>query len=291
MIPLYRPARNRLGDVLLALVILVVGLGFLLFMAVIVIAVAGNVWGYLVALGLGSIALLLIGTAVKTIVQSFKGTPCLRLFPDGLEIDHPLRFRRPFRVPKDRIRSVIVDVMHTPNPDLGEMAKAVWSADRKPRPRLPVIGMDRLDPAAARETTLEGFLYSKSGSPLPLVLTEAKDLPNLAVIFDEPLVLSTARRGYLNSATGLTSVTLDLNLPDPKRPAPGFLARAVDPGKAYGTFDAWGILPKSEAEARDVIHVFPTRDERARERAKRVGAWVAVFAAAMLVRLVAENVS
>ena len=287
------PRRNRAGDIILSLIVAFFAIVFLGGMAALFIALIGGFWGYLFGALIGVVAVTVLGSALQTVRRSTRRRVRLRLFPDALEIDHYLRFRRPFRVPKERVRSVIVDAIHTPAPDLGEMVGAVTSAERKQKPRLPIIGLDRLDPGLREHSSIGEYLYDSHGSPLPLVVSELKDLPNVAVIFDEPVALATARRSFLAGGGSWPTALgfLDFHLPSPKRPAPGFLVRALDPYKAYVTFDAWGVLPTSEAVATDVVQVFPTRSEVARMKKVRLGAVVALFAAALMVRWIGESVT
>lgn len=292
-IPLHMPRSNRAGDVILALIVAFFAIVFLGGMAALFIGLFGGFWGYLFGALIGVVAAAVLGSALQTVRRSTRRPVRLRLFPDALEIDHYLRFRRPFRVPKERIKSVIVDAIHTPAPDLGERVGAMTSAERKQKPRLPVIGLDKLGPGLREQSSMGDFLYDSHGSPLPLVVSELKDLPNLAIVFDEPIALATARRSFLAGGSGWPTALgfLDFHLPSPKRPAPGFLARALDPYKAYVTFDAWGVLPTSEAVASDVVHAFPTRGEVARMKATRTSAAVGLFVAILVLRWIGESVT
>ena len=290
VIPLFVQKRNRVGDIILALIVLLVGLLFVAIFGALTIGVFQNTGGYI---GGGFFALLgiaVIATTYRTIAWSAKPRAHIRLLPDALEIDHHLRFRRPFRIPKERIAAVVVDVIHVPSPDLGDMVRTATTENRKVRPRLPIIGIDRLDPAVRRATSMSSFLYSKGNSPLPLVLSTMGEAPNLAVVFDEPLVMNTARRPGLAGSKGwLESVGLiGMRVPSASHPSKGFLARVVDPHQAFMTFDAWGILPTSEADARAVVHVFPTAAERAAEHRARARRWVAFVVAIVVIRILGE---
>jgi hypothetical protein len=110
--------------------------------------------------------------------------------------------------------------------------------DDRPGPRIQMMEITRFPIGSVAGsvvgTAASGWLYSsQQGSPLP-VIGNPNDLPNIAILFKEPMTLAHARRKMVlnrGRARGPKRNTVEL----------GVLLRAADPRFAQGVFSAHGI--------------------------------------------------
>ncbi|HEX2296194.1 MAG TPA: hypothetical protein VHN37_12915, partial [Actinomycetota bacterium] len=118
------------------------------------------------------------------------------------------------------------------------------------RLEIPMTNVERVDVELPDETGLEGWV-------LPLASHVATDLPNVVVLFREPVDLTSIRRKPISSASGEVVRVCDVDY------AMGFSARAVDPEAVARSFAGWRLLssfrsdvpdePGARLRARDVV--------------------------------------
>jgi hypothetical protein len=111
-----------------------------------------------------------------------------------------------------------------------------WGPNTGPRPRT-----FPLPPSP--EVPSQGYLYGPDGSSLPFLKLNPEDVPNVALLFHEPLRTPRAPLGL-----GLTGATVVLA---GRRNVHGFLLRAAPAVAAATAFGAWGVVRPITAQ--DVV--------------------------------------
>jgi hypothetical protein len=139
--------------------------------------------------------------------------PRLELSSDSLVLTAPAVLEQPLVVARDLISVAIVD-----------------TREREGGTTLRFPYAHEFDGSAEPETY--GWFYVRGGrSPLPL-LADVRCLPNLVVVFSEPLPGPACRgRGGAGSRS-----------PRSGRPMPGFFTRASDPDAARVALRDWGVM-------------------------------------------------
>ena len=173
MIPLKTQA-GRVGG-LMAVLVSLGGIG-LLTLLLIGIAADPSVAASDRILGIASVGiplLLLVWVCYLGIRMTDPGHPAITLRPDHLAIEHRALFRRPILVPRSTVVAASVDVG--------------TEGSFRTRERF------RLERAAEDHADLPAWLYSKQGSPIPLI-GHFREIPNLAVLFSEPIRFRGIRR-------------------------------------------------------------------------------------------------
>jgi hypothetical protein len=143
--------------------------------------------------------------------------PHLRLERDLMVVHHPL-LAEPLVVPRDDV-----------------VVAAVDSRTREGGSTLRFPFSQHFDPGPGGEAETYGWLYVHGArSPLPF-LAGSPGLPNVAVVFREPLAVRPRGRRGRRLITG---------------PLPGFFARAAAPGAARSALRDWGVMrPLTVADA------------------------------------------
>lgn len=124
--------------------------------------------------------------------------PWLGLDADRLTVAAPALLSAPLVVPRDLVAVAILD---TRERDGGETLRFPYSHE-----------YDWSESCSSDQAEIYGWLYRGGRSPLPLIL-DCKRLPNLAVVFTEPV--------------------------DGR---PGFLTRACDPEATRTALRDWGVM-------------------------------------------------
>jgi hypothetical protein len=144
--------------------------------------------------------------------------PSLRLDADRLVVRHPVLLTEPLVVERDAVAVAAVD---TRRREGGETLRFPFSHE-----------FEWAQPFPGDEAETYGWLYVRGGrSPLPY-LCDVQALPNLVVVFREPLapLACRTRRKPLPRP------------PVPGRPLAGFFARVTDADAARSALRDWGIL-------------------------------------------------
>lgn len=156
---------------------------------------------------------------------------------EGLTLKHPGIFRKPVRIPRSSVVVASFD-------------------DRSARLRRFRDHM-RFEIEGDGDGKEPVYLYSKAGgAPFP-VMSHTKDVPNLALMFAEPLVLGPVRRW-----TKLFPARSSLHPPIHKRRARGLLMRVKKPEKALLALEAWGVVRTIHAS--DLQELRPTSSDLVR---------------------------
>jgi hypothetical protein len=165
------------------------------------------------------------------------GRPAITLEPAGLVIDHRSLFRRPVRIPREIVAAANVDVG--------------TEASFRPHDRF------TLERADDEHRELPPWLYSKQGSPLPLV-GHFRETPNVAILFREPIRFRGIRR--VSRPVFRHSVRSPIRTKD----ARGFVFAAEQPFVAEQQLRAWGV-PIRRFTTSDAIALRPSAEDRRRQ--------------------------
>lgn len=172
----------------------------------------------------------------------------------GLTIDYPGLLLSPIDVPVRYVRLAAVEMTPGKGPStIFHKAQELFQAD-------PATLHTLVDKRRGRRPS--GLYSSKRGSPLRM-LGLVPDVPNLAVVFTQPLAFDSVRKGpklWFGKS--------------PSRPLPrrgevrGFLATVEDPAQALTLFQRWGVVrPITQT---DLDLVTPSDAERRRARTKSI---------------------
>ena len=147
--------------------------------------------------------------------------PSLRLESDRLIVRHPVLLTEPLVAARDDLAVAAVD---TRRREGGDTARFPYSHE-----------FEWTQPFPGDEAETYGWLYVRGGrSPLPY-LCDVQELPNLVVVFREPLA-PLACRARRKPGRPLPRP------PVPGRAVPGFFARVCDPDAARLALRDWGVM-------------------------------------------------
>lgn len=154
--------------------------------------------------------------------------PLLKLESRRLILHHQVLLTEPLVVDRDDVIAAAVD---TRRREGGETVRFPYSHE-----------YDWTEPFPGDEAETYGWLYVRNArSPLPF-LSDLRALPNVVVVFREPLAPLACRRRRARRAMPRPPV--------PGRPLAGFFARACDPGAARSALRDWGVMrPLTVADA------------------------------------------
>ena len=148
-------------------------------------------------------------------------SPVLRLEPHRMVVSYPSLLTEPLVIDRD---DVVVAAVDTRRREGGETLRFPFSHEYE---------WTQPYPGDAAETY--GWLYVRNArSPLPF-LCDVQSLPNVVVVFREPLAALACRRRKPGARP----------LPRPPvrgRPVPGFFARVRDPDAARSALRDWGVM-------------------------------------------------
>ena len=172
----------------------------------------------------------------------------LRLTDAELVLEHPGLFADPLRIPRARVRAVAVDAARARAHRLGDRKRFVVAEE------------------AGEGRTVTACLYSsKQGAPVPVVGQIPTDIPNVAILFSDPVDFDTARRGTPALFSGRPEVA-----PARGVSARGLLVKVQDAGAAVRAFETWGALRPLTVE--EIAALDPVPEERNRRRRLRLAA-------------------
>ena len=154
--------------------------------------------------------------------------PVLALESHRLVVRHPVLLTAPLVVDRD---DVVVAAVDTRRREGGDTLRFPFSHE-----------FEWTQPFPGDEAETYGWLYVRgTRSPLPF-LSDVQALPNVVVVFREPLEPLACRRR--RGARPLPRP------PVPGRPVPGFFARVRDPEAARVALRDWGVMrPLTVADA------------------------------------------
>src|SRR4051794_15099729 len=166
--------------------------------------------------------------------------PSLRLESDRLIVRHPVLLTEPLVAARDDVAVAAVD---TRRREGGDTARFPYSHE-----------FEWTQPFPGDEAETYGWLYVRGArSPLPF-LSDLQALPNVVVVFREPLAPLACRRRRPGARS----------LPRPPvagHPVPGFFARVRDADAARSALRDWGVMrPLTVADA---ARAGATAEERA----------------------------
>lgn len=192
-----------------------------------------NVWLGYALLPMGVVGTIVAGGSLWTRVRAaVVRRAYLRLDPEGIEIDHEGLLAERARIPRADIALAAIDARPARMQFFRKHQRFEIHEGADDRP---------------------GHLYSRqSGAPFP-VLSLVPDVPNLLLVFNEPLVLERPRR-YLKPLPTKSPIHPPLR----GRRLRGLLVRVVDPEPARAVFTEWGILRRPDAG--DVAAIAPEED-------------------------------
>jgi hypothetical protein len=148
-------------------------------------------------------------------------TPQLRLESDRLVLRHAVLLTEPLVAARDE---VVVAAVDTRRREGGDTVRFPFSHE-----------FEWTQPFPGDEAETYGWLYVRGGrSPLPY-LCDVQALPNLVVVFRDPLK-PLACRSSRRPGRRLPRP------PVPGRPVPGFFARVCDPAAARTALRDWGVM-------------------------------------------------
>jgi hypothetical protein len=166
----------------------------------------------------------------------------LRLTEDDLVLEHPGLFRVPLRIPRALVLAAAVDPTRARAHRVGDRRRFVVSED-----------------AEGGRVVTACLFSSRHGSPVPVVGQIPTDIPNVAVLFHEPVRFGAARRGVSALFSGRPEVAPALGVS-----APGLLVKVEDPRAAEAALEAWGVL--RPLTVGDIAALDPRPDEIRRRR-------------------------
>jgi hypothetical protein len=235
------------------------------------------------------------------VARDWRHDPVIDVMPGGAIVTYP-GFNRPFEVPRALVRVVAIDetppkmfhnnvrfpVAGTLPEDayadaLDEYRRPPWEPREAPQPygtTGPTVpadpwprGRDGEKPGAA-----PAYLFGHGGTALHVLRVNAEDVPNVAVIFHEPMRTPRAPLGFqLSARCGFFFGGRTIR---------GFMARVQDPALAEAAFGAWGVV--RQVTATDVL------DEGLRVpkplRGWRVAAYAALLVIPLILRFVFRRV-
>ncbi len=172
----------------------------------------------------------------------------LRLTEGDLVLEHPGLFRVPLRIPRALVRAAAVDPTRARAHRVGDRRRFVVSED-----------------AEAGRVVTACLFSSRHGSPVPVVGQIPTDIPNVALLFREPVRFDAARRGVSALFSGRPEVAPALGV-SPR----GVLVRVEDPAAAEAALEAWGVL--RPLTVGDIASLDPGPDEQRRRRRLRLAA-------------------
>jgi hypothetical protein len=162
-----------------------------------------------------------LGLAGSRRARALGRAPSLRLSSDRLVVRHPVLLREPLVVDRDDVAVAAVD---TRRREGGDTVRFPFSHE-----------FEWTQPFPGDEAEIYGWLYVRGGrSPLPY-LCDVQGLPNLVVVFREPLA-SLACRAPRRAGRPLPRP------PVPGRPLLGFFARVCDAEAARLALRDWGVM-------------------------------------------------
>jgi hypothetical protein len=175
-----------------------------------------------VALRVAAIAAGILGTPLAFWVglsasrATFVSNARLEFSPTGMRVVHSQLFRKPIEIPRHLVAAAMVD------------ERAARLRRFRDHPRFELGG----EPGPGEPD----HLYSRvGGAPFP-VLSQVRDVPNLTIVFTEPLSLKPTRR-WLK----LFPASASLHPPIHGRRSRGLLLRVKDPVGVRAALDGWGV--------------------------------------------------
>jgi hypothetical protein len=181
-------------------------------------------------------ALLLVWLCYLAIWMANPGRPAVTLGPDDLIIDHRSLFRRPMHIPRQIIAAAQVDI---------GTEGSLRVRDR--------FRLEREDDHG----DLPDWLYSKHGSPLPLV-GHFREVPNVAILLREPIRFRSIRR--VSRPVFRHSVRSPIRTKD----VGGFTLAVEQPFLAEQVLRAWGV-PIRAFTTEDAVALRPSDADRRRQ--------------------------
>lgn len=182
-----------------------------------------------IALGVTGIPITIL-VGVSSLAATFARKARLEVGPHQIVLHHRGVFRKPVTIPRADVAAADFDL---------RKARLKRFRDHKR------FGFDTESRTETSSSEPEWLFSKASGAPFP-VLSQAHDVPNLALCFTEPIKLSPTRRWMK-----LLPARASLHPPIHDRRARGLLLRVKDPDKARDAFLAWGLpaIERSHLEA------------------------------------------
>jgi len=163
----------------------------------------------------------------------------LRLDEGLLTIDHPALFREPLRVPREAVALVAIDPTTGRAQRIGDRKRFVVTEQRA-------------------EGNLTACLYSsRRGAPVPIVGQIPPDIPNVLIVFRQPIRMPVVRRAVRALWTKHPELA-----PSSDAEARGLLVKVAQPERAATAFAAWRVL--RPLTLRDIASLHPPDDEATR---------------------------
>lgn len=206
-------------------------------------------------------ALVLMWLCYLGVWMANPGRPTITLGSDHLTIDHRSLLRRPMRLPREIVAAASVDI---------GTEGSLRVRDR--------FHLERVDD---EHRDLPTWLYSKHGSPLPLV-GHFREVPNVAILFRDPIRFRGIRR--VSRPVFRHSVRSPIRTKD----AHGFLFAAEQPFIAEQVLRAWGV-PIRAFTTEDAVALRPSAADRRRQSyrtAFTVGVGLTVFGSQALIAFI-----
>lgn len=203
------------------------------------VGIDGWVVGTLVA---GAIA---AGLGIRSMVAA-AGTGELLVFHDRLVIDNRYVFKEPIAIPNHLIRTIVLDT--SPGDRRFPVRSApVFAAVFDEAPPTRELSQHNDAPFAPALLNVPDHLYTPENALLLPSVSEPNDVPNLAVLFREPVAMRPLRLqpGYVIRG----------RFPSSSEPEWGFWARAREPEIARHTLSFVGTTRDLEAD--DVLPLLP----------------------------------
>lgn len=265
-IPLHVSRVSRVVDVLVGLLGVLVAAAFFIGVGAFVWGLVNRVAGMVVV----AVGLLLCVLAFRSSLRRSGKRPSIVLHEDWLEIDQPEIFDAPPRIARSQIAYAVVE-----------------QRSRQVRP----WGSEKAFPISQRAGDENGtsHLYdSDVGNPIPLVCS-AWDVPNLAILFEEPYRF-TQTKPFQGALMAGSRWRLRLQFPNRKDAVMGFMTRVEDPRQTEAALAGWGKSPHAIAPDA-AVGAFP-EPETYRRRLRRGPIFAGMaFAGALVIRWIAEALS